>query len=187
MKHAVITPLLKKAGLNADNLASYRPMSQLSFVSKLLEKHVAIQVRHHMEFNDLFDIFQSAYRSAHSCETAMVHIHDDILKALDCGKHIILVLLDLSVDHDILFDKLHMVGVRGDTLSWVDSYLSARTQVIRIGDATSQPIHLPCGVPQGSVLGTLLFNKYCHDLGSVCICQTRCPLSYVRWRHLAVC
>ena len=123
-----------------------------SFVSKLLEKHVAIQIRQHMEFNDLFDTFQSAYRSAHSCETAMVHIQDDILKALDSGKHIILVLLDLSaaldsVDHDILIDKLHMIGVRGDALCWVESYLSARTQVIRIGEATSQPIHLPCGVP----------------------------------------
>ena len=55
MKHAVITPLLKKACIDADNLASYRPISQLSFVSKLLEKHVAIQIRQHMEFNDLFD------------------------------------------------------------------------------------------------------------------------------------
>ena len=66
-------------------------------------------------------MIQSAYRSAHSCETAMLHIHDDIIKALDCGKHIILVLLDLgasfdSVDHDILFDQLHMIGMRGDAL-----------------------------------------------------------------------
>ena len=83
----------------------------------------AIQIRQHMEFNDLFDTFQSAYRSA-------VHIQDDILKALDCGKHIILVLLDISpafdsVDHDILIDKLPMIGVRGDALCWVESYLSA--------------------------------------------------------------
>ena len=102
----------------------------------------------------------------------MVQIQDDILKALDCGKHIILVLLDLSaafdsVDHDILLDKLHMIGVRGDALRWVESYLSARTQVIRIGDATSQPIHLPCLVTR-QCTRTLLFNIYCHhDLGSV--------------------
>ena len=101
----------------------------------------------------------------------MVHIQYDILKALDCGKHIIIVLLDLSAafdsgDHDILLDKLHMIGVRGDALRWVESCISARTQVIMIGDAKSQPIHLPCGMPQGSVLGPLLFNIYCHDLGS---------------------
>ena len=126
MKHAVITPLLKKAGIDADNLASYRPISQLSFVSKLLEKHVAIQIRHHMEFNDIFDTFQSAYLSAHSCERAMMHIQDDILKALECGKHIILVLLDLSAavdsrDHDILLDKLNVIGVPGDALIWVEA------------------------------------------------------------------
>ena len=99
MKHAVVTPLLKKAGLDADNLASYRPISQLSFVSKLLEKHVAIQIRQQMEFNDLVDTFQSAYRSAHSCETAMVHIQILLTLMIKIQKTLLLPFLLTSQRH----------------------------------------------------------------------------------------
>ena len=76
MKHATITPLLKKPGLDVDNMSSYRPISKLSFDSKVLEKHIAIQIQHHMETHNLFDTFQSAYRPHHSCETAIVRIQD---------------------------------------------------------------------------------------------------------------
>ncbi len=71
MKHAVVTPLLKTPGLDPENMMNYRPISNLSFVSKLLEKHMATQVRQHLEVNALFDVFQSAYSPAHSCETAL--------------------------------------------------------------------------------------------------------------------
>ena len=112
MKHAVVTPLLKKTGLDPDNMMNYRPILNLSFVSKPLEKHVATQVRQHLEANALFDVFQSAYRPAHNCETALVRrslpIQDDILQSLDNRKSTILVLLDLRaafdtvpVDHQI--------------------------------------------------------------------------------------
>ena len=88
MKHAVVTPLIKKTGLDPEKMTNYRPISNLSFVSKLLEKHVATQVRQHLEENGLFDVFQSAYRPAHSCETALVRIQDDILQSLDNRKSI---------------------------------------------------------------------------------------------------
>ena len=172
MKHAIITPLLKKPGIDVDNMSSYRPISKLSFVSKVLEKHIAIQIQHHMETHNLFDTFQSAYRPHQSCETAIVRIQDDIMKSLDSHKYVILVLLDLSsafdsVDHAILMNTLYKIGVRGRAYSWVKSYLSSRTQAVEIGEAMSETVHLHCGVPQGSVLGPLLFNIYCLDPADV--------------------
>ena len=172
MKHAVVTPLLKKTGLDPENMMNYRPISNLSFVSKLLEKHMATQVRQHLEVNALFDVFQSAYRPAHSCETALVRIQDDILQSLDTRKSTILVQLDLratfdTVDHQILLDRLHMFGIRGNAHKWMQSYLSQRSQVVNIGDTRSRCVQLPCGVPQGSVLGPLLFSIYCIELSSV--------------------
>ena len=84
IKHAVVTPLLKKSGLDPDSLSNYRPISNLSFISKLLERFiVSQQIRQYMVTNDIFDVFQSAYRPAHSCETALVRIQGDILVSLD--------------------------------------------------------------------------------------------------------
>ena len=75
-----MTPLLKKSGLDPDSLSNYRPISNLSFISKLLERFIVSQIRQYMVTNDIiiFDVFQSAYRPAHSCETALVRIQDDI-------------------------------------------------------------------------------------------------------------
>ena len=152
MKHAVVTPLLKKTGLDPENMMNYRPISNLSFVPKLLEKHVATQVRQHMEANALFDVFRSAYRPAHNRETALVRIQDDILQSLDNRKSTILVLLDLhaafdTVDHQILLDRLYMFGIRSNAHKWMQSYLSQRSQVVNIRDTPSCCIQLPCGVP----------------------------------------
>ena len=172
MKHAVITPLLKGSGLSADDYSSYRPISNLPYASKLLERHVSAQLRLHLQSNDLEDPFQSANRRAHSVETAIVCIQDDILRSLDMHKHVVLVLLDLSaafdtIDHDILLIDLHRMGVRGDALCWLSSYLTHRTQCVSVDGHSSHRTRLRHGVPQGSVLGPLLFTVYCANLSYI--------------------
>ena len=93
MKHAVVTPLFKTSGLDPDLLSNYQPISNLSFISKLLERIIASQIRQYMVTFDIFEVFQSEYRHAHSCETALVRIQNDILVSLDNRKTVILVLL----------------------------------------------------------------------------------------------
>ena len=172
MKHAVVTPLLKKSDLNPEILSNYRPISNLSFISQLLEKYVALQIQQYMNANDLFDVFQSAYRLAHSCETALVRIKDDILHSLDNRNTVILVLLDLSaafdtVDHRLLLDKLHEIGIRDNAHRWIQSNLSQRTQAVKVDNVTSRSVDLCFGVPQGSMLGPLFFTSYCMGLNHV--------------------
>ena len=126
LKHAVVTPLLKRSGLPVDDYASYRPISKLSYASKILERHVSAQLRLHLQHNKIGDPFQSAYRPSHSVETAIVNIQDDILRSLGTRKLVVLVLLDLSaafdtIDHELLLAELDRIGVRGDALCWLAS------------------------------------------------------------------
>ena len=95
-KHAVITPLLKKPNLDPDSMNNYRPISNLSFVSKLLERYVAVQFRQHLDNNNVLDTFQSAYRQHHSTETALVRIQNDHLNSVDRRKGVLAVLLEES-------------------------------------------------------------------------------------------
>jgi hypothetical protein len=119
-----------------------------------------------MEENDLFCPIQSAYRSNHSTETALLKIQNDILLALDSGKGVILVLLDLSaafdtIDHNILLSRLRSrIGVDGPALQWVSSYLDGRYQAVSLAGECSDPVLLTTGVPQGSVMGPLDFIAY---------------------------
>ena len=140
--------------------------------------------------NDIFDVFQSAYRPAHSYETALVRIQDDILVSLDNRNTVILVLLDLSaafdtVDHRLLLDKLYRIGIRGNAHRWMHSYLSERTQVVRVDTHTSRCVDLCFGVPHGSVLGPLLFTVYCWARRYLQTSPTN--VSYACRRHPAVC
>ena len=172
MKSALITPVLKKTSLDSNELMNYRPISNLSFVSKLLERHIAADLRCYIDENTLLDPFQSAYRPRHSTETALVRIHDDIMQALDRKKGVILVLLDLTaafdtVDHSMLLQQLYSIGIRESALAWLTSYLSDRTLAIKIGDVVSRQQRLDCGIPQGSVLGPLLFTIYCMPISSI--------------------
>jgi exonuclease III len=173
MKQALVTPLLKKPSLDPDVPANYRPVSNLSFLSKVVERVVAHQLGKYLDSHSLHHPYQSAYRAHHSVETALIKVHNDIMRSLDQQDGVILVMLDLSaafdtVDHAILLSRLqHRFGVCDVVLDWIRSYLSGRKQSVVAGDATSKPAALECGVPQGSVLGPVLFSMYVSPLSDI--------------------
>jgi hypothetical protein len=172
-KSAVVRPLLKKPSLDTENLNNYRPVSNLSFLSKITEKIALLQLSQHLHSNNLFYSLQSAYRSGHSTETALLKIVNDLLSALDINQVSLLSLLDLSaafdtIDHSILLSRLHHTfGISGLALSWLQSYLSGRTQVVSVNGVSSVPAALNFGVPQGSVLGPILFVLYTHPISEI--------------------
>ncbi len=166
LKMALIRPLLKKIGLEPELLKNYRPVSNLAFLSKLIEKIVANQFVNHLVRNNLMDSLQSAYKKGHSTETALLKVQNDILTDIDNKRVSVLVLLDLSaafdtIDHEILLKRLNThYGIEGNALKWFRSYLMNRSQSVIIDDDVSEPKTLKYGVPQGSVLGPLLFTAY---------------------------
>ena len=139
-----------------------QPVSNLSFMSKILEKVVACQLLSHQNRYNLFSGFQSAYCPGHSTETALFKVVKDPVSALDLGKFLVLVLLDLSaafdtVDHDILLHCLHHVfGIQDKALSWFKSYLTNSFQMVSIRDTISDPVELCYGVPQDLFLDLFL-------------------------------
>ncbi|WP_308339768.1 reverse transcriptase domain-containing protein, partial [Thiolapillus sp.] len=156
-KHAIVKPLLKKTSLDPNDLKNFRPVSNLSFFSKLLEKVVMSQLLDHLNTNELWPRFQSAYRACHSTETALLRVLNDLLTASDDGQVSLLTLLDLSaafdtIDHDILFHRLeHVFGIQNSALSFFRSYLTERKQMVSISGYSSNPSTLLHGVPQGSI------------------------------------
>ena len=172
-KVAQVVPLLKKEGLDKNIFSNYRPVSNLPFLSKVLEKVVAQQLTKYLQQHQLYDPLQSAYKKGHSTETALLKIKADVDNIMDDGDGVLLVMLDLSaafdtLDHGILLNRLeHTVGLKGSALSWMRSYLSNRHQQVHIDNAVSQKVQLSTGVPQGSVLGPLLFLLYILPLKSI--------------------
>ena len=132
-KNAIVTPRLKKPSLNPDTCSSYRPVSNLSFLSKATERAASDQLTQHLQQHNLFEPLQSAYRPGHSTETAMIRVHDDICHAIGERKVVLLVLLDLSaafdtVNHELLLSILARYKVGGTALQWFSSYLADRSQ-----------------------------------------------------------
>jgi len=172
-KTAYITPHLKKRGLDRAENKNYRPVSNLPFISKLLEKVVANQLNEYLEHNNGLPLLQSAYRKFHSTESALLKVFSDLSKAVDDGNVCLIGLLDLSsafdtVDHDILLSRLKLTfNVNGQALMWFKSYLSDRTQIVRISGCSSSTSKLRCGIPQGSILGPLLFVLYASPIEEI--------------------
>ena len=157
----------------SSNPPNYRPISNLPFLSKILERVVAAQLHDHLKHNNLFEKFQSGFRPGHSTETALVRVTNDLLMASDSGSPSLLILLDLTaafdtVDHSILLHRLqHTIGLSDNVLNWFTSYLTNRTEYVALGKAKSHTHKVICGVPQGSVLGPTLFTLYLLPLGKV--------------------
>ena len=167
LKEAVLYPLLKKSSLDYELYANFRPVSNLRLLTKATEKVVATRLIAYLQNNNLFEPFQSAYKQFHSCETALVRVQNDILRAVDNNCCVVLLLLDLSaafdtVDNTILLNRMSSkFGIKGQVRNWFQSYLHKKTQFVLINGTRSSVRNIKQGVPQGSVLGPLSFCIYC--------------------------
>ena len=173
LKHAIVRPLLKKPSLDKDTLSSYRPVSNLTQLSKVIEKVVALRIMTHVSDQQMVECFQSAYRKNHSTETVLLYVTSAVKTAMDKKQGTILLLVDFSsafdtINHNILIRRLRLrYGFVGKALDWLTSYLKERTQRVVIGDQSSSTTTLTTGVPQGSVLGPLLFSLYVQPIGDI--------------------
>ena len=173
LKHAIIGPLIKKQSLDRNTLKNYRPVSNIKFLSKVIERIVVNNITKHMNENNLGEPLQSAYRAAHSTETALLKVKDDIMTSLHHRKGVFLVLLDLSaafdtVSHSILFQRMQdELGLTGTALQWIKSYFSDRTTSVCINGCHSPKSSLKYGLPQGSIVGPVSFSIYTIPIGRI--------------------
>ncbi|KAJ1134487.1 hypothetical protein NDU88_000938 [Pleurodeles waltl] len=164
-KHAELNALLKKPTADPTELKNFRPISLLPFPTKVIEKIVNAQLTTALETNDSLDPSQFGFRANHSTETALIAATNDIRSLTDKGETVALILLDLSaafntVCHRTLIRRLSNAGIRGKALEWIISFLSGRTQRVRLPPFRSTATEIICGVPQGSSLSPTLFNIY---------------------------
>ena len=166
-KIAEVVPIHKSG--DSEDPANTRPVSLLPIVSKVCERSAHSQFTTFLNSNDIVHNLQSGNRKFHSTESALLHYTDELLKNMDDKKISVIVLLDMSkafdsIRHDLMLCKLHKLGVSDTAFAWFKSYLSQRKQAVKIENTLSETLPLTVGVPQGSILGPVLFTLYVNDL-----------------------
>ena len=177
-KRACVTPIFKSG--DRRRFANYGPISVLPAVSKVFEKEVFCQVYSYLTENCLLSKFQSGFRSKHSTVTALIQMCDEWLENMDNGKLNGVIFLDIkkafaSINHRVLLNKMKKhFGISSIELKWFESYLPIREQQCSIDEQLSSKKTITCGIPQGSILGPLLFLLYINDLPECLRSTTPC-------------
>nr|CAI5833419.1 unnamed protein product [Callosobruchus analis]CAI5834750.1 unnamed protein product [Callosobruchus analis]CAI5835567.1 unnamed protein product [Callosobruchus analis]CAI5840243.1 unnamed protein product [Callosobruchus analis] len=177
-KKAVVMPLPKRPVI--EDYKDLRAVSILPVLSKLIEKVIALQLMEYVECKRILPDVQSGFRKKHSCSTALLQIIDDVLAARDIGEFTVLILLDFTrafdtLDHKLLLQILKHIGIDRHSITFFENYLSGRMQRVVLNGNTSPFLNLTSGVPQGSVLGPLLFIIYTSQLES-CLMRSKLHL-----------
>jgi len=165
-KHVNVILLLKKSSLPVNDINSYRPISNISFISKLVEKAISCRLNVYLNWNNLSNVFQSTYKQFHSAVTALLKVNNDIATNMDTGKVTALKPLDWSAAFDTIHYSVLLDRISNTALTQIRAFLINRFQSIKIRKCFSKAVPLVCGVPQGSVLRLLLFTLYTTPLGS---------------------
>ena len=170
LKLSKVVPIFKSGDSNSVN--NYRPISVLSFFSKVFERVVYNRVLDFLCKNNVLYDYQFGFRQKHSAQHALITLIDKIHTSLDNGDIAITILLDLkkafdTVNHRILLQKLNVYGIRANMLKWFESYLTGRSQYVVYDGIKSDIYNVTCGAPQGSILGPLLFILNMNDICNV--------------------
>jgi hypothetical protein len=175
-RRANITAIFKKG--DRSKAANYRPVSLTCLASKLMEHILATNILKHLDHHNILVDNQHGFRAKRSCETQLLDLTNELAKRLDKGIQTDMIVLDFSkafdkVPHERLLKKLHHYGIRGSVNDWIRCFLTQRSQRVVIDGKASQDVHVDSGVPQGTVLGPLLFLVYINDLPLAVSSQTR--------------
>ena len=173
-KIAKLKPLFKKGSTTEPK--NYRPISLLPLISKLIEKVIHDQTQKFLLENNILYKYQSGFRGNHSTDSCLSYLNDKILEGFDNGDITGMILIDLqkafdTINHKILLDKLVFIGFSKNAIAWFKSYLTNRSFIVTVENEYSIPGQLLCGVPQGSILGPLLFLLYVNDMPQAIKCD----------------